>query len=277
MTITLPETTDCNAVDAICTKGDERPLSHSLSATVVDAAAATAGDTVGGDATLSEAQSKAFDRLGNPNGLYDLGDVLSWRDRCGRGEARCGRVPTDPGPASAAALLGLAAAGRRPGPPRRPRRRGSGPRPARRAACALALLLAATTAWSCTGDLVGPAAAERDPAPHLPAPATAPRGPGFLTIEWKAPVAGPAIGVLLELEGPGIEAVEAPSLELYHSAVPGRHRIVVAGSFDNGPLLRFRVPDRGRLARYRVRVLQVTGEDYGLRDTGEYRAVALPH
>ena len=119
----------------------------------------------------------------------------------------------------------------------------------------------------------GRPAAERDPAPHLPAPATAPRGPGFLTIEWKAPAAGRAIGALLELEGPGSEAIEAPSLDLYHSAVPERHRIVVAGSFENGPLLRFRVPDRGQLARYRVRVLQVTGEDYGLRDTGEYRAV----
>ncbi|WP_420635722.1 Calx-beta domain-containing protein [Candidatus Palauibacter sp.] len=301
--ITLPETTDCDAVDAICTE-DDRPLSHSLSAKVVDAASSSAGDAANGDVaddplddaldvldgvtpdhaaaalvgerTLGEAQLEALDRLGNRNGRYDLGDVLSWRDRCGRGEARCGRAPTDRGPASAAALLGLAAAGRRR-TPRRPRRRGSEPRPARRAACALALLLAATTAWSCTGDLVGPAAAERDPgspAVEQPSPATAEAGPGFLTVEWTAPAAGRATGVLLELEGPGIEAVVgAPGLELYHSAAPGRDRIVVAGSLEDGPLLRFRVPDRGQLARYRVRVLQVTGEDYGLRDVGEYRAL----
>ena len=87
--------------------------------------------------------------------------------------------------------------------------------------------------------------------------------------------AGRVIGVLLELEGPGIDAVAgADGLELYHSAARGRHRIVVAGPLESGPLLRFRVPDRGQLARYRVRVLQVTGEDYGLVDTGEYRAAA---
>lgn len=37
--------------------------------------------------------------------------------------------------------------------------------------------------------------------------------------------------------------------------------------------MQFHVPDRNRLPLYRVRVIQVTGEDYGLRDAGEYRAV----
>ena len=307
VTITLPETTDCSAVNAICTKEEQpRPLSHSLSATVLDAASSTAGDAANGDvvvdgdlddalalvdgvapdeaaaalvgeATLSEAQLNALDRLGNRNGLYDLGDVLSWRDRCGRGEARCGGS-TDPGPASSAFLLfGAAAAGRRR-TPRSARPRGSGRRPARRGAWPLALLLAASASWSCTGDLVGPPAAERDPAPHLPAPATAPRGPGFLTIEWTAPAGGRAIGVLLELEGPGIEAVVGTAgTQVYHFAASGRQRIVVAGPLESGPLLRFRVPDRAQLALYRVRVLQVTGEDYGLGDTAKYRAVASPN
>ena len=137
------------------------------------------------------------------------------------------------------------------------------------------MLLAAVTAWSCTGDLVGPPAAEPDPgapAVERPVPATAPQGPGFLTVEWTAPAASRAVGVLLELEGPGIEAVEAPGLELYQSGAAGRHQLVVAGSLDAGPLVWFRVPDRARLAEYRVRVLQVTGEDYGLRDVGAYRA-----
>ena len=40
-----------------------------------------------------------------------------------------------------------------------------------------------------------------------------------------------------------------------------------------GPLVQFEVPDRSQLPLYRVRVQQVTGEDYGLRDTGNYRAV----
>ena len=86
-------------------------------------------------------------------------------------------------------------------------------------------------------------------------------------------VANRDIGVLLELEGPGIETVRAPGLELYQSTAAGRHQIVVAGSLMAGPLVQFEVPDRGQLPLYRVRVQQVTGEGYGLRDTGNYRAV----
>ncbi|WP_420633094.1 Calx-beta domain-containing protein [Candidatus Palauibacter sp.] len=295
--ITLPETTDCGASDAICTH-DGRPLSHSLSAKVVDAASSSASAAEGGDVVedalallggvtpdaasaalfgeggLSEAQLDALDRLGNRNGRYDLGDLLSWTERCRSGEARCGTTSTDPGPASSALLFGAAAAGRRRASGRT-RRRGSGRRRAR-GACWLAVLLAAVTAWSCTADLVGPPAAEPDPgapAVERPVPATAPQGPGLLTVEWTAPAASRAAGVLLELEGPGIEAVQAPGLELYQSSAPGRHQIVVAGSLDAGPLVRFRVPDRGRLAEYRVRVVQVTGEDYALSDVGEYGAV----
>ena len=294
VTITLPETTDCDAVDAICTH-DGRPLSHSLSATVVDAASSSASAAEGGDVVedalallggvtpdaasaalfgegrLSEAQLDALDRLGNRNGRYDLGDVLSWRDRCQRGEARCGRTPPDPGPASAAVLLGVAAAGRRR-TSRRPKRgdsghRGSLPirgmrRRARKAGYALAMLLAATMAWSCTDGSVGPTA-----------PAAAVQDPGFLTVEWTGPAAARDIGVLIELEGPGIETVRAPGLDLYESSAPGRHQVVVAGSLRSGPLMQFKVPDRGQLPLYRVRVVQVTGEDYALRDPGEYRAV----
>ena len=298
VTITLPETTDCNASDAICT-GDGRPLSHSLSATVAPAASASASDAAKGvvaddalddalaladgvtpeeaaralfgERRLSEAQLTALDRLGNRNGGYDLGDALSWIERCRRGEARCGRSSTDSGPAGAAALLGLAAAGRRRTSKQPKRgdsgRRGRSPvrgmrRRARKAGCALAMLLAATMAWSCTDGSAGPAA-----------PAAAVRGPGFLTVEWTGPAAARDIGVLIELEGPGIETVRAPGLDLYQSAAPGRHQIVVAGSLRSGPLMEFRVPDRGQLPLYRVRVVQVTGEDYALRDPGEYRAV----
>ncbi len=51
-----------------------------------------------------------------------------------------------------------------------------------------------------------------------------------------------------------------------------QHQIVAAGSLGAGSLVRFQPPDRGRLYLYRVRVVQVTGEDSGLRDVGEYRA-----
>ena len=283
VTVTLPETTDCGATGAICT-GDGRPLSHSLSATV-NAASASARAAEGGDGDaadaaldlvdgvtpdeaaaalfgerrLSEARLDALDLLGNGNGGYDLGDLLSWIERCRQGEASCGSVPTDPGPVSGAALLAAAAAGRRRNS-RRPKRRDSGRRRAGRPRYALAMLLAATMTWSCTdGSVVGPAAVEADP--------------GFLTVELTAPVAHRDIGVLLELEGPGIETVRAPGLELYQSSATGRHQIVVAGSLQAGPLVQFRVPDRGQLPLYRVRVVEVTGEDYGLRDAGDYRAV----
>ena len=288
VTVTLPETTDCDATGAICT-GDGWPLSHSLSATVNaasanppsaseraaeggdgdaadDALALVAGVTsdeaaqaLFGERSLSEARLAALDLLGNGNGRYDLGDLLSWIERCRQGEAPCGSVPTDPGPVSGAALLAAAAAGRRR-ISKRPKRRGSGRRRARRPRYALAVLLAATMTWSCTdGAVVGPAAVEPDP--------------GFLTVELTAPVAHRDIGVLLELEGPGIETVRAAGHELYQSSATGRHQLVVAGSLRPGPLVQFRVPDRSQLPLYRVRVIEVTGEGYGLRDAGDYRAV----
>ena len=249
------------------------------SASSSDAAAAAEGltpdeaaDALFGERRLSEARLAALDLLGNRNGRYDLGDLLAWIERCRRGEARCGPTSTGSGPPSAAGLLAAAAAGR-PWISRRTRRRGSG-RPGRKsiraarrrgrfAGYALATLLAVTMTLSCTEGSVGPAANVQDP--------------GFLTVEWTGPAAGRGIGVLLELEGPGIEAVRAPGFELYESRASGRHEIVVAGSLRAGPLVQFRVPDRGQLPLYRVRVLEVAGEDYELRDAGQYRAVITLH
>ena len=100
--------------------------------------------------------------------------------------------------------------------------------------------------------------------------------PGFLTVEWSGPAAHRDVGVLLEFEGPAIDAVRAPGFELYESSSPGPQRIVVAGSLRPGPFfVQFRVSDRNRFALYSIRVLQVTGEDYGLRDPTEYRAVVV--
>ncbi|MCY4511518.1 MAG: hypothetical protein OXG35_31825, partial [Acidobacteria bacterium] len=142
-------------------------------------------------------------------------------------------------------------------PPRAARRRGG-----RFAGYALAALLAAATTLSCADGPAGPAAYVPDP--------------GLLTVEWSGPVAaGRDVGVLLELDGPTIEAVRAPGLELYESTAPGPHRIVVAGPLERGPLVQFRVPDRNRSALYRVRVIEVTGEDYQLRDPAEYRAAII--
>ena len=182
----------------------------------------------------------------------------------------CGRTSTDSGPA-AAALLGGAGGRRLAG--RTGVRGGAIPgaggahRPAafavgaRMAGQVLAVLLAATTAWSCTEGSVAPPAYVPDP--------------GFLTVEWTGPAAHRDVGVLLELEGPTIDDVRAPGFELYESSSPGRHQIVVAGSLRAGPFVQFRVPDRNQFALYSVRVLQVTGEGYGLRDPTEYRAVVV--
>ncbi len=299
--ITLPETTDCNATGAICTD-DDRPLSHSLSATVLDAASSSsvAGDAANGpveddgveaalalaagltpdDATqalfgerrLTDAEEAALDRLGNRNGSFDLGDVLSWIERCRRGEADCGGASGDAGPLGAAALLAAArrrrTSGRRGGGAPGPRGRTRARRRAGIARYAVVMLFAAITTWSCADGTVGPVGPV--------APEAAVPDPGFLTVELAAPAAPAAHragGVLLEIEGPGIGAVQARGLELYESTASGRHQVILAGTLETGPLLQFRVPDRNRLAQYRVRVIQVTGEDYGLMDAGRYRAV----
>ena len=135
-------------------------------------------------------------------------------------------------------------------------------RRAGKAGWALAMLFVTAMTWSCTGDSVAPTA-----------PPVGVQDPGFLTVEFAAPVGNRDIGVLLRLEGPGIETVRAPGLALYQSEASGPHQIIVAGSLQPGPLVRFQVPDRGQLSLYRVRVLEVTAEDYGLRDATEYRAV----
>ena len=262
-------------VDYGCGNGSSGDAANDALALVDGVTPEVAAAVLLGEQTLSEAQLAALDRLGNRNGRYDIGDLLSWIARCRRGEARCGSPSTDSGAASAA-MLGAAAAGHRRIPRRRPRRRDSGRRGrcrgrssmggirhrARVAGYALAMLLAAMT-WSCTEGSVGPVAATPDP--------------GFLTVEWSGPATHRDVGVLLELEGPTIDDVRAPGLELYESSAPGPHRIVVAGVLRPGALVQFRVPDRNQFALYRVRVLQVTGEDYGLRDVEEYQAmITLP-
>ena len=272
--LTIVEIVD-DDVDYGCGNGSSGDAANDALALVDGVTPEVAAAVLLGEQTLSKAQLAALDRLGNRNGRYDIGDLLSWIARCRRGEARCGSPSTDSGAASAA-MLGAAAAGRRRIPRRRPRRRDSGRRGrcrgrssmggirhrARVAGYALAMLLAAMT-WSCTEGSVGPVAATPDP--------------GFLTVEWSGPATHRDVGVLLELEGPTIDDVRAPGLELYESSAPGPHRIVVAGVLRPGALVQFRVPDRNQFALYRVRVLQVTGEDYGLRDVEEYQAmITLP-
>ena len=266
VTIRLAETTDCDASGAICTS-DGRPLSHSLSKTVSGPAASAspaAADPEAavqalvedvtpeaaallGEDPLSSAQLEALDRLGNRNGSYDLGDVLSWADRCRRGEAGCGQTGSAPPPSreplSGAALLLLGALGRR-------------------ARLRLALVYAVTLlAWAC-GDGGGPL----EPAMQVAAP-----DPGFLKVELTSETAVRATGALLAVEGAGIEGLRSASgFELFQSEGSSRREIIVAGDLSSGPIVEFWVPDRTADAQYRVRLLQVTGEDYRQEDVSAF-------
>ena len=219
-----------------------------------------------GEGDLSEEQLGALDRLGNGNGKYDLGDLLAWNARCRRGEASCGGIPPDPRPAAAALLLAGGAGGRGGRQEGRPRRRHSQRRAShtrrRRASLGwlgLAFLLAAVTTGACADDIVEPRAAEPDP--------------GYLTVELAGPPAARDIGALLVVEGPGIDSVRAPGFELFQSESPAPRQIIVAGTLTTGPIAEFQVPDRALHAQYRVRLLEVTGADYSLRDLTEYEVV----
>ncbi len=68
---------------------------------------------------------------------------------------------------------------------------------------------------------------------------------------------------MLVVEGPGIDSVSAPGLELFqsHASSSARREIIVSGALSSGPLLEVRVPDRWKRDRYRVRLLQVVAED----------------
>ena len=194
-----------------------------------------------GEGGLSEAQLNALDRLGNRNGRYDLGDMLSWAVRCRRAE--------------------------RSNRPRRRRSRcyprghrpdGRGRRRRSRARTALPFLAAVTLAWGCDQGrgLVEPSAGEPEP--------------GFLAVELTAPAGARLSGARLAIEGPDIGALHAPGSEVFESDDGTRKEVIVAGALSAGRLLEFRVPDRRLDSRYRVRLIEVTGEDYQPRDVSAY-------
>ena len=211
-----------------------------------------------GEQELSEARLDALDRLGNGNGRYDLGDLLSWIERCRQGEASCGAVSRDALPGAAMPIAGAARQGRRT---RHRRRKSSGNRPLRRRSgptwFGLVLLLAATMTWACADDVVQP--------PTEP-------NPGYLTVWLTVPPDVRDGGAMLLVEGPGIDSLQAPGFDLYESGGTSSRQIIVAGALSTGPVVQFRVPDRtDHPTQYRVRLLQVTGEDYSLGDPSAYK------
>ena len=194
-----------------------------------------------GGGGLGEAQLNALDRMGNRNGRYDLGDMLSWAVRCRRAERS-----------------------------NRPRRRRShcyprGHRPDRggrrrrsRTRTALAFLAVVTLSWGCDqgGGLIEPSAGEPEP--------------GFLAVELMAPAGARLGGAWLAVEGPDIGALRAPGSEVFESDDGTRKEVIVAGPLSPGRILEFRVPDRRLGSHYRVRLIEVTGEDYQPRDVSAY-------
>ena len=246
----------------------------------------------GGDALTGD-QRAAMDQLGNRNGAYDLGDLLSWRARCHRNEVRCG------GPASATGAGSLPAspampptkrngrtpprrrrgarAGRRSGrnmggsvecvPQRRAMRSGAalrgpgrhGPAVRRVTGWIRALVLGlVVSAWGCGigQDVVQPAQPD----------------PGPLHVQLTVPPEARDIGAMLVVEGPGIDSLTAPGFELIQAdeASSSRREAIIAGSLSTGPVLQMWVPDRRQRADYRVELVQVSGDDYGLEDLTQY-------
>ena len=248
----------------------------------------------GGDALTGD-QLAAMDQLGNRNGAYDLGDLLSWRARCHRNEVSCGAIvsATDAGSLPASPAMpptkrngrtpprrrGDARAGRRSGrnmggsvervPQRRAMRSGVGRGPGRHGPAvrratgwirALALGLV-VSAWGCgIGDN-----------PVQPAQPD----PGPLHVQLTVPPEARDIGAMLVVEGPGIDSLSAPGFELIQvdEASSNRREAIIAGSLSTGPVLQVWVPDRRQLADYRVTLMQVSGDDYGLKDLTQYGTV----
>ena len=80
------------------------------------------------------------------------------------------------------------------------------------------------------------------------------------------------IGAMLVVAGPGIDSLSAPGFELIQAdeASSNRREAIIAGSLSTGPVLQVWVPDRRRRADYRVQLVQVSGDDYGLKDLAQY-------
>ena len=284
---------DTGASGASASDGEDDLLALVDGVTPETAAAALFGET-----GLSEPQLDALDLLGNRNGGYDLGDMLSWTARCRRGGARSGGAvaaadagSTIPSPARPSPRRAGQGRRRRTGERGSGRRAGTDPRgraqhvplssrmfsgaPGRRPAARSAtgwlramMLAAVTVAWGCgLGD--------DGVQPHYPADPSEQLEPGLLTVRLTALPGARDAGAMLVVEGPGIDSLQAPGFELIQldGSSSTRREVIVAGALATGPLLQIRVPHLGHRAHYRVELLQVAGEDYTLRDLSEYSAL----
>ena len=257
-----------------------------------------ASEALFGDERLTGAQLEALDLLGNANGRYDLGDLLSWIARCRRGEANCGRTgPASGGGAplpSSTKLLGgrKGRSGRRgrgspelggsqAGGPQQPLtaresaeppgvKAPAGERQAgtvRRWVCGF-ILAGVAVGWGCTTN-------DHPVDSGTAGTKTEDSGPGALQVRLATPPGVRDLGALLVVEGPAIDSLRAPGLELIEEDEPSadQRRVIVAGALSGESVLQVWVSDLAEHARYRVRLLEVVGEDYALGNVAEYRVV----
>ena len=308
VTVTLAAGAACGTPAAICTK-DGRALSETISATVRGPAgnsaasapmkedlaarfcsALAAGDGLAPgaaaaalwrDGDMDNDQLAALDSMGNGNGTYDLGDLLAWMNRCrpGSGSAAGAGPPPSAPPALPASQPARGGSQRRKGARGPARRRRAAPDPPAAGSrtrrfgwLRTALLAVVIAAWGCGDGIVAP---HHDAARDGRANASA-LDPGPLHVRLTAPPQARDIGAMLVVEGPAIDSLQAPGLEMFETdeSSSTRREVVIAGALPpDGPVLRVWVPHRGDHARYRVRLLQVAAEDFTLGDLSVYGSV----
>ena len=235
-----------------------------------------------GDRDPGKDRLDALDSLGNGNGRYDLGDMLAWAARCRGGEASgpaAGSGPPSPPPALPPSRTKGETSRRRKGArgPSRSRRKAPDPPAAGSATrrsgwLRTALLVVLISVWGCGDGIVGP----RADAPRHDGANASVVDPGPLHVRLTAPPQARDIGAMLVVEGPAIDSLQAPGLEMFETdeSSSTRREVVIAGALPpDGPVLRVWVPHRGDHARYRVRLLQVAAEDFTLGDLSVYGSV----
>jgi len=109
--------------------------------------------------------------------------------------------------------------------------------------------------------------------------------PGYLKVALTLPPGARDIGAHLSIEGPiDIPGIEGPTIdslraadyELYRSRATAPTQVIIAGLLSAGPVLEFWVPHRSFRAQYRVRLLQISGDDYAVKDPTGYSALISP-
>ena len=205
--------------------------------------------------------------------------MLAWAARCRGGEASgpaAGSGPPSPPPALPASGPAGGASWRRKGARGPARHRRTVPDPPATGSATrrsgwlrTALLAAVISVWGCGDGIVDP----RNDAPRYDVANAAFTDPGPLHVRLTAPAGARDIGAMLVIEGPAIDSVQAPGLEIFETdeSSSTRREVVIAGALaPDAPVLRVWVPHRGDEARYRIRLLQVAGEDLSLRDLAAY-------